>query len=67
LNLDPNAVKERIERDMMWVNDPTFNEVLRSMYGEVGRQVVEGSDFAERLIKKLGLKPKPPGDDGGRF
>jgi hypothetical protein len=67
LNLDPNAVKERIERDMMWVNDPIFNEVLRSMYGDVGRKVVEESDFAERMITKLGLAMKPPADEGGRF
>lgn len=68
LNLDPIAVKERIERDLFTVNDPTFNEVLRGVYGDAGRAIAENSDAAEKIAKVLGLKyEKPEEEGGGRF
>ena len=48
--------------------DPTFNEVLRGVYGDTGRAIAENSDAAEKIAKTLGLKYEAPkGDDGGRF
>jgi hypothetical protein len=68
LNLDPVAVKERIERDLFTVNDPTFNEVLRGIYGDSGSTIAENSDAAEKIAKVLGLKyEKPAEEGGGRF
>jgi hypothetical protein len=68
LNLDPVAVRERIERDLFTVNDPTFNEVLRGVYGDAGRAIAENSDAAEKIAKVLGLKyEKPKEEGGGRF
>ena len=68
LNLDPVAVRERIERDLFTVNDPTFNEVLRGVYGDTGRAIAENSDAAEKIAKVLGLKyEKPAEEGGGRF
>ena len=68
LNLDPVAVRERIERDLFTVNDPTFNEVLRGVYGDTGRAIAENSDAAEKIAKVLGLKyTKPEEEGGGRF
>ena len=68
LNLDPVAVRERIERDLFTVNDPTFNEVLRGVYGDAGRAIAENSDAAEKIAKVLGLKyEKPQEEGGGRF
>lgn len=68
LNLDPVAVRERIERDLFTVNDPTFNEVLRGIYGDTGRAIAENSDAAEKIAKVLGLKfEKPAEEGGGRF
>lgn len=67
LNLDPVAVKERIERDLFTVNDPTFNEVLRGVYGDTGRAIAENSDAAEKIAKVLGLKYVKPKEDSGRF
>ena len=68
LNLDPVAVRERIERDLFTVNDPTFNEVLRGIYGDAGRAIAENSDASEKIAKVLGLKfEKPAEEGGGRF
>jgi hypothetical protein len=65
LNLDPIAVRERIERDLFTVNDPTFNEVLRGIYGDAGRAIAENSDAAEKISKVLGLKYEVPKEEGG--
>jgi hypothetical protein len=69
LNLDPVAVRERIERDLFTVNDPTFNEVLRGIYGDAGRAIAENSDASEKIAKVLGLKFEKPAEEegGGRF
>lgn len=68
LNLDPVTVREKIERDLFTVNDPTFNEVLRGVYGDTGRAIAENSNAAEKIAKVLGLNyEEPQGEDGGRF
>lgn len=67
LNLDPVAVRERIERDLFTVNDPTFNEVLRGVYGDAGRAIAENSDAAEKIAKVLGLTYSEPKEEEGRF
>ena len=67
LNLDPVAVRERIERDLFTVNDPTFNEVLRGIYGDAGRAIAENSDAAEKIAKVLGLKYALPVEGDDRF
>lgn len=64
LNLDPVTVREKIERDLFTVNDPTFNEVLRGVYGDTGRAIAENSNAAEIIAKALGLKYAVP-DEGG--
>ena len=47
---------------------PTFNEVLRGIYGDTGRAIAENSDVAEKIAKVLGLKfEKPTEEGGGRF
>ncbi len=67
LNLDPIAVKEKVERDLFTVNDPTFNEVMRGIYGDVGRKLAEESDVVTKVAKNLGLKHAPPKEGGDRF
>jgi len=65
LNLDPVTVREKIERDLFTVNDPTFNEVLRGVYGDAGRAIAENSDAAEKISEVLGLKYEAPSEEGG--
>jgi len=69
LNLDPVAVREKIKRDLFTVNDPTFNEVMRGIYGDAGRAIAENSDVAEKIADNLGLKFEKPKEEkgGGRF
>ena len=67
LNLDPVAVRERIERDLFTVNDPTFNEVLRGIYGDAGRAIAEKSDASEKIATVLGLKMAAPTEGDERF
>lgn len=67
LNLDPIAVREKIKEDMLTVNDAVFNELFRTIYGEVGRMLSENSDIAEKIAKEIGVKYKKPDPNGGRF
>jgi len=68
LNLDPVTVREKLEKDLFTVNDPTFNEVLRGIYGDVGRALAEKSNAVEKIAENLGLKYTPPKEEGdGRF
>ena len=65
LNIDPVSTREKLERDFFTPNDSTFNEVLRNMYSEVGRKLVEESDVVPKIAKNLGLNHTPPKEDGG--
>jgi len=69
LNIDPSDTRSKIERDMFTVNDAIFNEVLRSMYNEVGRMLVEKTDVMDRVAKymDLKLKPEPAAPEDSRF
>ena len=73
LNLDPVAVREGVENDMFTVNDPTFNEVVRGILSDAGRNIVEQSDFVEKLIQYIStvsqydVNYEAPDEDGGRF
>ena len=48
-----------------------FNEVMRSVYSEVGRMLTEKTDIVDKVAKYLKLKMKPAGEEegggGGRF
>lgn len=66
MNIDPVSTREKIERDLYTPNDPMFNEVLRGIYGEVGRALVDPAvtDVAQKIAENLKLKytkPKPEG------
>lgn len=67
LNLDVDAVQERLERDFGTFNDSQFNELLRGLYGRMGDSLAESTDFAQILAERLGLKYAPPKEEGGRF
>jgi hypothetical protein len=66
LNIDPSDTRAKIERDMFTVNDAIFNEILRSLYNEVGRMLAEKSDILERIAgyMSLKMKPEPKGGEG---
>lgn len=68
-NIDPADTKEKIERDMFSVNDSVFNEVIRGIYGEVGRMLAEKTDIMDKIAKYLNLsvKEEPAAAEEGRF
>ena len=68
LNIDPHTTKEKLKRDVMTFNDSKFNDVLSAVYSEVGRDLAENSDVAQKIADQLGLKyTKKAEDEGGRF
>lgn len=66
-NIDPVDTREKIENDMFTANDALFNEVIRGIYGEVGRTLADKSDVVEKIATylKLKLKPEPGPEEGG--
>lgn len=68
-NIDPADTKDKIEKDMFSVNDSTFNEVIRGVYGEVGRMLAEKTDIMTKIASYLGLqvKPEPAAPEEGRY
>jgi hypothetical protein len=67
LNIDPVATREKLLRDKWTMNDPNFNEVLRTIYGDAGRDLVENSDVVQKIAEELGLKYEKKEEEGGRF
>lgn len=68
LNIDPDDTRAKIEKDMWTVNDAVFNEVMRSVYSEVGRMLTEQTDVVAKVAEYLDLKMKPKGEtEEGRF
>jgi hypothetical protein len=68
LNIDPDDTKAKLEADLFTVNDATFNEIVRSVANEVGRNLAEKTDVTEKVANYMNLKMKPQSDDdGGRF
>lgn len=68
LNLDPVTIREKLEHDLMTIQDATFNEVLRSAYSRAGDQLVENSDLVAKLAEALGVEyEKPAEESGSRF
>ena len=67
LNLDPDVVHERLEKDFGTFRDATFNELLRGLYSRTGDSLAENSDFVDKVAETLSLKYSKPAEGGGRF
>lgn len=73
LNIDPDTAREKVGKDLFTVNDPTFNEAVRSVLSEAGRNLVTESDFMEKFVKYLkqasqyDLSYTPPKENSSRF
>ncbi|MFA5999537.1 MAG: hypothetical protein WC783_00950 [Candidatus Paceibacterota bacterium] len=64
-NIDPVEVNNRLKEDMFTINDSTFNELLRTVYQEIGRDLINTSDITDRVQTYLGLEKKLPVPGGG--
>ncbi len=69
LGLDAEDTRVKLENDALTVNDAIFNEVLRSMYSEVGRMLAEKTDVVTKIAKylKLGKSQSEGEESQGRF
>lgn len=68
LNIDPDDTKDKLEKDMFTVNDSSFNEIIRSVSNEVGRELAEKYNVTQKVADYLGLLEKEGGgEDTGRF
>lgn len=67
LNIDPVNTRIKLERDLWTVNDPTFNEMVRSIYNDAAQKIAENSDVIQIIADKLGLDYTEPEEGGGRF
>jgi hypothetical protein len=57
----------KLEKDFFTVNDSTFNEVSRGIYGAVGQKLVDTTDVTDKIAKYLKLKPTEAEKPEGRF
>lgn len=68
LNIDPHDTRLKIEQDTFTVNDAVFNEVMRSVYSEVGRMLAEKTNILDKIASYLNLEVKEDtGEEEGRF
>ncbi len=67
LNIDPDDTRTKIEHDMFTVNDAVFNEVMRSLYTEVGRMLAEKTNIVDKIAQYLELKMNPAKPEEGRY
>jgi hypothetical protein len=54
-NIDPDENYAAMVEDLGTINDPTFNEFLRSAYPMMAAPVVGQTDFIDRVVKGLRL------------
>jgi hypothetical protein len=71
-NIDSNEVHEKLVKDQFTVKDAVYNDMMRSIYGDVATAVVENSDIVEKMItslsgpdgKMLSVQQSSEGDGG---
>ncbi len=66
LNIDYDATQEEVEKSLFTVNDPMFNELVRSLYNSAADDIKQGTDVVKRMAEAMRLKYEKP-DDAGRF
>jgi len=66
-NIDPHDTRVKLENDLFTVNDATFNEVIRGIYGAVGNTIAEKTDIVEKIAKYLKLTLQEQPEQEGRF
>lgn len=65
LNIDPVTTLEKLNRDLFTLNDPTFNEVLRGLYGRAADDIAENSNVAKKIATEtLGLQYEKADEEG---
>lgn len=66
-NLDAHDIKMKLEQDAFTVNDSTFNELFRGIYGSLAQKIVDSTDVTDKVVKYLKLKMQDQTPPEGRF
>lgn len=64
LNIDSEDAHLLLKRDTFTQKDSTFNEIMRSLYGQIGTDMATKTNAMEKIAQSLGLSVK---DGSGRF
>lgn len=64
LNIDFDATQEEVQKSLFTVNDPLFNELIRSLYGAMADEIKGGTDVIKRAAEAMGLKYEKPAEEG---
>lgn len=62
-NLDADRMNEKLKADLFTVRDSTFNRTVEEMATEGGRQLVDKTDYVDRLAEYFGFKGKNSDDN----
>ena len=62
---DADDAEEELKKDVITLNDSTFNEVLRALGGEIGRSLAEKTNALDKYAAVLNLTMVKP--EEGRF
>jgi len=64
LGVDAETVKRELEDDLFTVSDSKFNELISSLYGALGGEMINKTDILKRISKNLNLQEEEPPTDG---
>jgi len=67
LNIDPVSTRMKLERDLWSINDPMYNEMMRSVYSSAADKILENTEVVQLIAEKLGLNYEPPAEGDDRF
>ena len=64
LGLDSETVKRSLETDLFTVADSKFGELVSSLYGALGGEMISKTDIIKRITNSMNLNAEePPSDD----
>ena len=67
LNVDPVSTRQKLERDLWSINDPMYNEMIRSVYSSAADKILENTEVMEIISEKLVLNYEPPAEGDDRY
>ena len=68
LNLDGDAVRENLRKDLFTIEDSSFNELIRGIYSGASEQLITRTEILEVLARNMGFTLKEaPEEDAGRY
>jgi len=66
LNIDSEDAHILLKRDLMTPKDATFNEIIRSLYTQIGTDLASKTDAMKKVADNMGLTVTEEGDRFGK-